>query len=320
MNNVDPFKEDQKRSKLLFFFLFIIFAAFIGYSYRGQVREYLETSFTSEFPDGPFKGLSTDFDFENLGESLINQFVVYEDYDGDDVVNIVEWLQGSDIELVDTDADGFDDYEEFFNGYDPNSIQNQKITPEMVEANYQVLLESQPNIDESVLRYFFAEKAKALVNEERFEDALVALELAHGYEADPSTHEDIAYDLFDFLVFDSALLFTEQMLELYPDYAETYFLHGYSLQKSSLTETGKEYYLIGAEKGSTNPYLFNNLGVLSSQEGDKEAAINYYQQAIDLDDSVSLFHKNIASTYRDLGAIDQAQFHENKASELTLEE
>lgn len=238
------------------------------------------------------------------------------DTDQDGLDNVWEAILGSNQRRADTDGDGFSDYDEFLNFYDP-AVANAPLDQQQVETRIATFLSQYQTPWQGDLRGWYYEVLGQGWREQDPAAAVKWLKIAIDYEPTLDRYWDAV-----FLAYTNEDLITAQELVdiyivQYADQWEPYYQRARLLQINEELIKARADYEKALSLGAEYIWLYNNYASLLNDLGeDSQIVLSWGLKAIELDDQHPVLHENVASTYRDLGQDDLAQQHDAIAAEL----
>lgn len=306
--NQEPVKKDHKRT---FYLVSALVAVLVVYFIVSNTN-----------------GLITSIQTDQLDELLALQDEVFNssaktlaiidkgDDDGDGINNLLEAFLMTDPVTSDTDGDGYSDFEEFINGYDPASKEGVLINSLILSQKLEEFSSSYQTEGDNIIQRFYLDRAIARVQNGLVDRGMDDFSVAYAIEPRLSVYEEFLFTLHEEENYDLGLEIAENYIEDYPVIADAYFHRGFVLQQLGDLDLAMQDYLRAKELGSTYPYLYNNLGVLSDREKQYALAISYYRDAIKLAPEEPLFYENIALSFESIGDVDLAKEFQAKAEDL----
>ncbi len=107
--------------------------------------------------------------------------------------------------------------------------------------------------------------------------------------------------------YDEAIVWFEQVISKYPDYADAYYNLGTIYLSKGLLRQAEKYLRRATELRPADASAWNNLGMIAAQEGRKEQATRYFQEAIRQNPQHVIALENLGKLCHDSGQYEEAR-------------
>lgn len=312
LSNLGMTEQDNRRNRIAATFLAIFAVAGGLYAWLAVLG--LDVSELANKVQTEIEALDTAPTYENQAS---NKQAVYDfDYDHDGLNGELEAMLGSDDNVVDTDGDGYDDYQEFLAFYDPTA-DSAVLTQEVVHDRVQTFLQTYqwPYTQNAEAWYWLvlADAVRADGNDDR---ASVYYERSLSIEPSSDAYWSAYYTYADAKQYERARDVVNRFLRDFSDDWGGYYQRGNLDQRLERLDTVQADYDTALAMGADYVWLYNNYGALLSNRGEDQAALEMYIKAIQLEANHPLIEENIAAVLRNLGKEDEARQHEELANQL----
>ncbi len=293
-----PFKFDDFRSKAFVWALAILLGGIIlfvnQHSIGERITAVLDAPEITEFVQS-FSEITSPVDSILSGDS-----------DNDGLDNALEVVLASDISKKDTDGDGFSDYDEFLSGYSLIEVGGDAIAQEELNQ-YFAFFNEQFSGTVDIEDFYYRSRFEGLYEAMRYEELVFIAQQA-------PLAETLLTEYINAFLQEEEYFFALELAKVkqtnYPESISTYFTLGYTAQQLNQDAEAKAFYLQGAERGSKEPALYNNLGVIADTENQKEEAIGHFRRAYELDPKRDIYKTNLKNALRDNGQEEEASLLE----------